>query len=122
MSHRLALCVCITGLLQYAAAVKVPVLDVHKGSLVTALYAGPKKLQSKCEEHYRNTTLDHFSWVSLCYCCCCTDQQQGGKQHDALPASDICCLQGPTDGHKETYTQRYFLCKDAWKPGGPIFL
>ena len=38
-------------------------LGHYKGSMASAVYAGPNKLQSKCEQHFRNTTLDHFSWV-----------------------------------------------------------
>ena len=61
----LAFTLLVLASLSGTLAVRFPALDVYKGSGAPALYAGPNKLQSKCEEHFRNTTLDHFSWVIL---------------------------------------------------------
>lgn len=65
MAHYHRLLACVISLVAPLNAVRVPVLDVHKGSMASATYAGPRKLQDKCEVYFRNRTLDHFSWVSV---------------------------------------------------------
>ena len=88
-------------------------LDVYKGSAAAGLYQGQNKLQAKCELHWRNTTLDHFDWVLALFTVAAVNLQ---------PAHGLASsLQDPAYGNKTTFPQRFFLCKDAYKAGGPIF-
>ena len=66
-AHMSAALVTLISLQSALASVRPPPMDVHKGPASAGLYKGPNSYQSKCELHWRNTTLDHFGWVRLPY-------------------------------------------------------
>ena len=46
------------------AATLAPAMDAFKGLVPRPTLASPRgDLIRECKQHYRNTTLDHFSWV-----------------------------------------------------------
>ena len=86
-------------------------------------------LLSKCQEKWRNATLDHFTFVRR--------RAERGRARRPLSAlrgraerSDRSrCAPNPSPNSQgkrdkatpDTFLQRYFLCDSYWQPGGPMF-
>lgn len=67
--QQLLACVLIVscaGLCQEAPLRRGPPVGPYKLGKVTTSNALDRQLIQRCKVHFRNTTLDHFSWVRYC--------------------------------------------------------
>jgi len=85
--------------------------------------ANPKHMLDFCKKHYRETTLDHFSWVRAW-----SASFKTTVNDDTSHLPTCLFLQVPPPDGKSTYKQRFYVCDKYWHTSaasdtgkGPIF-
>lgn len=107
-------------------------LDIYKYSRLVGPRAwdGGNELIGRCSKHWRNSTLDHFSWVrrfvARCSPVLVRNWLQNSFDHGLTGPYLFAHLQAEPAEGRWTYPQRYYVCDDQWAVNadgsrGPIF-